>query len=147
VLPLRASRSPGCSLWRAPVTTVTRTCHHRNAHLSPPLRAPVTTVTRTCMCSDSPGLHHFPDDLPYICHSLWFLPQALLFQFHVCIVRVSCFVLCCVYLLKHSLNLLLDSQRTSLQLQNNAENQIKFICHVRRIQALTNSAKKVLGEQ
>ena len=62
--PSPASRSPGCSLWRPPVAI----------------------VTRTCASSDSPGLHHFPDYLPYICHSLWFLPQALLFLFlyHVC---------------------------------------------------------------
>jgi hypothetical protein len=53
--PSPASRSPGSSLWRTPVSI----------------------VTRTCVSSDSPGLHLFPDYLPYICHSLWFLPQAL----------------------------------------------------------------------
>jgi hypothetical protein len=55
------------------------------AHLSPLLRA----------LWHSPGLHHFPGYLPYICHSLWFLPQALLFLFlcHVCALLVSYFVL------------------------------------------------------
>ena len=76
--PSPASRSPGCSLW----------C------------TPVTMVTRTCTSSDSPGLHDFPDYLPYIYDSLWFLSQALLFlfQFHVGALSVcSCFVLCYVY--------------------------------------------------
>ena len=40
-----------------------------------------------------------------VCHSLWFLSQASLFLvlFHVCVLLVSCFLLCFVYLLKHSL--------------------------------------------
>jgi hypothetical protein len=82
--PSPASRSQGCSLWRTPVTI----------------------VTRTCALSVSPGLHHFPDYLPYICHSLWFLPQEWLFLFlcqFCALVMFLIFVLCCVYLLKHSL--------------------------------------------
>ena len=39
--PFPASRLPGCSLWRTPVTI----------------------ITHTCASSDSPGLHHFPDYL------------------------------------------------------------------------------------
>ncbi|XP_045559000.1 uncharacterized protein [Salmo salar] len=46
--PSPASRSPGCSLWRTPVTI----------------------VMHTWASSDSPGLHHLPDYLPNICHSL-----------------------------------------------------------------------------
>jgi hypothetical protein len=42
--PSLTSRSTGCSLWRTPVTI----------------------VMRTCTSSDSPGLHHFVDYLPYI---------------------------------------------------------------------------------
>ena len=57
-------------------------------------RTPVTIVTRTCASSDSPGLHHFPDYLPYICHSLWFHPQALLCQFCVSSVYCSCLLFC-----------------------------------------------------
>ena len=62
--PSPVSRSPGCSL----------RC------------TPATIIMCTCASSDSPGLHHLLDYLPYICHSLWFLPQALLFLFqcHVC---------------------------------------------------------------
>ena len=53
-----------------------------------------TIVTRTCTSSDAPRLHHLLDYLPYISHSLWFLPQASLFLFVSCLcaVCVSCFV-------------------------------------------------------
>lgn len=62
ILPVRRSRSPGCPLLRTPVTISTS--------------AP----------SVSPGFHHLLDYRSYICHALWFLPQALLtlFGFHVC---------------------------------------------------------------
>ena len=45
ILPLRRSRSPVCLL----------------------LRTPVTIVKHTSASSDSPGLHHRPDYLPYNC--------------------------------------------------------------------------------
>jgi hypothetical protein len=85
--PSPASRSPGCSLW----------C------------TPVNIVTRTCVSSDSPGLHHLPDYLPYIFHSLWFLPQALwfLFQCHACAAFMFGVMLrLFIKTLTHSLNLL-----------------------------------------
>jgi hypothetical protein len=82
--PSLASRSPGCSLWHTPVTI----------------------VTCTCMSSDSPGLHHFPDYLPYM--SLPLVPSPGVIDAVsvscLCAVRVSSFVLCCVNLLKHSLS-------------------------------------------
>ena len=62
--PSPASRSPSCLLWHTPVTI----------------------ITCTCASLDSPGLHHFPDYLPYIGHSFWVLPQVSLFLFHVCAV-------------------------------------------------------------
>ena len=75
--------TPSLPLWRflSPVYSLVRT--------------PVTIVTRTC-ASNSSGLHHLPDYLPYFCHSLWFFPHALLFLFcvSVCTTHVSCFVSC-----------------------------------------------------
>jgi hypothetical protein len=66
-------------------------------HLSPSLRAPARHQTHL----DS---HHFPDNLPYVCHSLWFLPQALLFLFHVCVLLVFLVLYYVTFiLLKHSL--------------------------------------------
>jgi hypothetical protein len=72
------------------------------------LRTPVTIVKRTNASSDSPVLHHLPDYLPYICHSSWFLPQALLFLFQCFMsVRYSCFLFCSLcYLLLKSLPVL-----------------------------------------
>ena len=59
---------------------------HFYAHLPPSLRAPAPHETQL----DS--IHHFFDDLPFICHSLWFFPQAALIMFLMsrC---YSCFVL------------------------------------------------------
>jgi hypothetical protein len=53
------------------------------------LHTPATIVTRTCV---SPGLHHFYDSLPYICHSLWIFPQAVLVS-HVQTLLLFCIVL------------------------------------------------------
>ena len=44
---------------------------HQAAHY---YSTPVTIVKRTSASSDSPGLHHLPDYLPYICHFVWFFP-------------------------------------------------------------------------
>ena len=62
---------------------------------------------RTCTSSDSSELHQFPDYLPYICHSLWFLPQGSLFLFPVCVLLVVLVLYYVLFiLLKHSLNCL-----------------------------------------
>ena len=111
VLPLQpqghqAARSPGCSLWRTPVTI----------------------ITHPCVTSDSPGLHHFPDYLP-ICHSLWFLPLALLFLFlcHVCALFafLILYYVVFIYLNNHSLNMLPDSQCTSSQNNGSPKGSIR----------------------
>jgi hypothetical protein len=71
-----------------------RLCHVFPSSRSPALDvASLLIITRTCISWESPGLHHLPDYLPYICHSLWFFPQALLILF-LCFMSVCylCFM-------------------------------------------------------
>jgi hypothetical protein len=82
LLPLQHMRLSGCSL----------------------LRTPVTIVTCINASSDSPGLNHLPDYLPYICHFLWFFPEVLLtlFVFNVCTLLVFLVLSMLVYLPSYS---------------------------------------------
>ena len=94
------------------------------AHLSPSLHTSAHNDTH--LDSVTPR-----DYLAYISHSLWFLPQASLFLFHVCtLLVVILYYVVFIYLNSHSLNMLPDSQRTSLQNNASPEGSIRecFFC-------------------
>jgi hypothetical protein len=66
---------------------------------SPASRSPGCSLW--CAPSDSPGLHHFPDYLPYTYMSLPLVPSP---RGHCFCIVIIVFVSCHVYLLKHSLH-------------------------------------------
>lgn len=76
-------------------------------------------IKRTCASSlGTPGLHHFTDYLPYICHALSSIPQAVL---------TMCFMSrCCSCLLYWSMFLLLLNSPLAFRLPAYTLQIVKF---------------------